>query len=85
MALMTFIELIARHEGVLMPDRRAVKGLPRLNTTAVGDARRASLRVKPTHPSGPARPTVGPVAQAVPQAMVPTLRRLAVDGGIHLL
>ncbi len=80
MALMTFIEFIIRHEGVLMADRPPAAGLPRMNTTAVGDARRANLRAKPSRPTSPLQPTVGPVAQIVPQAMVPTLRPLAVDG-----
>ena len=61
---------MALREGVLMPDRPTVKGMPRLNTTAVVDARRAKLRTSRCPPPKPLQPTIGPVAQIVPQEVL---------------
>jgi len=53
---MTFAEYLSQKEGLLMPDRPAVPGLPKINSTPFTNAHRRRHAAKP-----------GPVLPKIPQ------------------
>lgn len=71
MKLTTFTEFVAAREGQLMPDRPPASGMIRLNALPATDARRSRLQAKPVRPLAPLKPSLAPVAQVVPQRLVP--------------
>jgi hypothetical protein len=64
---MTFREFVAMKEGVLAPDRPPAMGLSRINPFPTTNAHR--VRIKPN----PFPATVRPVAEIVPQSLIPKL------------
>lgn len=71
MKLATFTEFVAAREGQLLPDRPLASGMSRLNTLPTTDAQRSRLRTQPVRSSAPLKPSLSPVAQVVPQQLVP--------------
>jgi hypothetical protein len=75
MEFLTFSEWLARRdEGLLLPDRPPLKGMPRINTTPFTDAQRKRLHVKPVKPPKPFAPTIRKVAEIVPQKLIPKMK-----------
>lgn len=77
MKLITFKEYVAMREGLLLPDRPPLKGMPRINTTPFTDAQRKRQRPKIIKPPKPAAPTVRKVAEIVPQKAIPKIKPTA--------
>lgn len=70
----TFKEWLAQHdEGVLLPSRPPLKGLPRINTTPFTDAQRKRFQPKPVKKVKPFAPTVQRVKEIVPNKLIPKL------------
>ena len=71
MKFMKFSEWLAkRDEGLLLPDRPPLKGMPRINAFPGTDAQRKRLHVKPAKKPMPFAPTIRKVAEIVPQKMI---------------
>lgn len=68
--------LVRRDEGLLMPDRPPLKGMPRINAFPGTDAHRKALHVKPVKKPKPFAPTVRRVKEIVPQRVIPKLKPL---------
>ena len=68
--------LAQRDEGFLLPDRPPHKGIPKINTTPMTDARRKRLHPKKVQPSKPFKPTVQMVKEIVPNKMIPKFKPL---------
>ncbi len=63
----TFSSFVAAREGLLVPDKAPVAGLPKFNCTGRTNAERMKLKVNPV----PVRP-LGPVVhQVVPGHLIP--------------
>lgn len=63
-----FSDFLAATEGTLLPDRRPVKGLARINPFPTTNAHRVRIRVRVGRKANPFPPTVRAV---VPPWMVP--------------
>ncbi len=64
MMYMTFSEWLARRtEGLLLPDRPPLKGMPKTNTTLGTDAQRKRLHLKKVKPPKLFPPTVKAVKE----------------------
>jgi hypothetical protein len=50
MRFLSFKEYVVAREGLLLPSRPAAPGLSRINTTPLGNARRARLVANPFRP-----------------------------------
>jgi hypothetical protein len=73
----TFKEWLARpDEGFLLPDRPPLKGIPKINTTPMTDARRKRLHPKKVQPPKPFKPTVQMVKEIVPNKLIPKFKPL---------
>lgn len=69
----TFKEWLARRdEGLLLPDRPPLKGMPKTNTTLGTDTQRKRLHPKKVKPFKPFAPTVRAVKEIVPNNLIPT-------------
>jgi hypothetical protein len=73
MKLPTFAEYVAALEGVLSASRPPLKGMSKINVTAFTNARRKRMWARPKPATDPFAPTVRPVAQVVPQHLIPKL------------
>jgi len=59
----SFAEFVAQTEGLFLPKRPPLKGMPRINTLPCTNARRAKLfGVRPKKPPSPAPPVISPAA-----------------------
>lgn len=75
----TFTEWLARRdEGLLLPDRPPLKGMPRINAFPGTDAQRKALHVKPAKKPKPFAPTVRKVKEIVPNKFVARLNSLPI-------
>lgn len=71
----TFTEWLARRdEGLLLPDRPPLKGMPRINAFPGTDAQRKALHVKPAKKPRPFAPTISKVKEIVPNKFVAKLK-----------
>lgn len=71
----TFSEWLAqRDEGLFLPDRPPLKGMPRLNVTFGTDAQRRRLHPKKVKPSKLFPPTVRAVREIVPNKLISKLK-----------
>lgn len=75
MNVLTFKQYVEIREGLLLPDRPPAKGLTRINPFPTTDAHRRRLKPKPVKALNPFKPTVRPVAQVVPNNLIPKLNR----------
>jgi hypothetical protein len=74
MSFMKFSEWLARRdEGLFLPDRPPMKGMPRINSLPCTDEHRKKLHVKPAKKPKPFAPTIRKVAEIVPQKVVAKL------------
>lgn len=69
----TFKQYVEMREGVLLPDRPPAKGLSRINSFPTTNARRRRIIPKQARPMNLFPPTVRPVAEVVPQKLIPKL------------
>lgn len=75
MKFTTFSEWLARRdEGLLLPDRPPLKGMPRINTTPFTDAQRKRFQPKQPKKIKPFAPTVQKVKEIVPNKLIPKLK-----------
>ena len=80
----TFKEWLARcDEGFLLPDRPPLKGIPKINTTPMTDARRKRLHPKKVQPPKPFKPTFQMVKEIVPQNIIPKLKLMPPRTPVH--
>ena len=63
-----------RDEGFLLSDRSPLKGLPRINTMPMTDARRKRLHPKKVQPPKSFQPTVQKVREIIPAKIIPKLK-----------
>ncbi len=75
MKFITFKQYVEMREGLLLPDRPPATGLSRINPFPTTDAHRRRLKPKPVKAPNPFKPTVRPVTQVVPPALIPKLGR----------
>ncbi len=70
----SFAEFLSVKEGTLMPDRRPLKGLARINPFPTTNAHRVRIRVRVGRKVNPFPPTVRAVVPAwmVPKNLRPT-------------
>ncbi len=73
MKLPTFAEYVAAREGVLSASRPPLKGMAKINVTMFTNARRKRMRVRAKPAPDPFAPTIRPVAQVIPQHLIPKL------------
>jgi hypothetical protein len=85
MSFKQYAEMRDLQEGLLQPDRPLLKGMPKSNPMPTTDGHRRRLRltaartvktmqpIKPVKPFQPIKPTVRPVAEIVPQNIIPKL------------
>jgi len=67
----TFKEWLARRdEGLLLPNRLPLKGMPKINSTLGTDAQRKRLHPKKVEPPKLLKPTVQKVKEIVPQSII---------------
>lgn len=69
----TFAEYVAAREGVLWASRPPLTGMSRINTIPFTNARRKRMWVRTKSAPNPFAPTIRPVAQVVPQHLIPKL------------
>lgn len=74
MMLMRFAEFVALRDGVLLPSRPPLKGVPRLNPFPVTQAKRKQMQPKPVRVVNTLKPTVRPVTEIVPPKFVAKLK-----------
>lgn len=75
MERITFKNWLAQHdEGLFLPDRPPLKGLPRINATPFTDAERKRFQAKPVKKAKPFAPTIKKVKEIVPNKMIPRLK-----------
>lgn len=71
----TFTEWLARRdEGLLLPDRPPLKGMPRINAFPGTDSQRKALHAKPAKKPKPFAPTIRKVKEIVPNKFVAKLK-----------
>jgi hypothetical protein len=75
MKYMKFSEWLARRdEGLLLPDRPPLKGMPKINSTLGTDAQRKRLHPKKVKPPRLFPPTVRAAKEIVPNKLIPKLK-----------
>lgn len=75
MNFLTFKQYIEIREGLLLADRPPATVLSRINPFPTTDAHRRRLKPMPVKASNPFKPTLRPVTQVVPPALIPKLGR----------
>lgn len=75
MNFLTFKQYIEIREGLLLADRPPATGLSRINPFPTTDAHRRRLKPMPVKASNPFKPTLRPIAQVVPNNLIPRLDR----------